>query len=42
MNSNKENDELTQPQVLKLDDDFTLVKRFVDGDESFYERKIIV
>ena len=36
MNSNKENDELTQPQVLKLDDDFTLVKRFVDGDESTF------
>lgn len=36
MNSNNENDELTQPQVLKLDDDFTLVKRFVDGDESTF------
>jgi len=36
MNSNNKNDELTQPQVLKLDDDFTLVKRFVDGDESTF------
>lgn len=36
MNSNNVNSELTQPQVLKLDDDFSLIKRFVDGDESTF------
>ena len=36
MNSNNVNRELTQPQVLKLDDDFSLIKRFVDGDESTF------
>ncbi len=36
MNSNKVNGELTRPQVLKLDDDFSLIKRFVDGDESTF------
>jgi RNA polymerase sigma-70 factor (ECF subfamily) len=36
MNSNKENGDLTQPQILKLDDDFSLIKRFVDGDESTF------
>lgn len=37
MNSNKENSELQQPQILKLDDDFSLVKRFIDGDESTFK-----
>jgi RNA polymerase sigma-70 factor, ECF subfamily len=36
MNSDNENNELIKPQILKLDDDFTLVKRFVDGDESTF------
>jgi RNA polymerase sigma-70 factor, ECF subfamily len=36
MNFNKENIELPQPQILKLDDDFSLVKRFIDGDESTF------
>ena len=36
MNLNKENSELPQPQILKLDDDFSLVKRFIDGDESTF------
>jgi len=36
MNFNKENSELPQPQILKLDDDFSLVKRFIDGDESTF------
>lgn len=36
MDSNNENNELIQPQLLKLDDDFSLVKRFVDGDESTF------
>ena len=36
MNSDNENNELIQPQILKLDDDFTLVKRFVDGDKSTF------
>ncbi len=36
MDFNKENSELPQPQILKLDDDFSLVKRFIDGDESTF------
>ncbi|MGB5894874.1 MAG: sigma factor, partial [Ignavibacteriaceae bacterium] len=36
MNFNKENSELPQSQILKLDDDFSLVKRFIDGDESTF------
>jgi len=36
MDLNKENSELPQPQILKLDDDFSLVKRFIDGDESTF------
>jgi len=36
MNSNKEKEELLQPRILKLDDDFSLVKRFIDGDESTF------
>jgi RNA polymerase sigma-70 factor (ECF subfamily) len=36
LNLNKENSELPQPQILKLDDDFSLVKRFIDGDESTF------
>ena len=36
MNFNKENSELPQSQILKLDDDFSFVKRFIDGDESTF------
>ena len=36
MNSNKNDKDLQQPQILKLDDDFSLVKRFIDGDESTF------
>ena len=34
--NNKNNEDLIQPQILKLDDDFSLVKRFIDGDESTF------
>jgi RNA polymerase sigma-70 factor, ECF subfamily len=34
---NKKNDEdLTLPQILNLDDDFSLIKRFIEGDESTF------
>lgn len=36
MNSNKNDKDLQQPQILELDDDFSLVKRFIDGDESTF------
>ena len=36
MNSKNENEKLNQPQVLKLDDDFSLIKRFIDGDDSTF------
>ena len=36
MSSKEEKEKLAQPQILKLDDDFSLVKRFIDGDESTF------
>jgi len=36
MNSNNNEEDLQQPQILKLDDDFSLIKRFIDGDESAF------
>lgn len=38
MNFNKKNDNenLQQPQILNLDDDFSLIKRFIEGDESTF------
>ena len=36
MNSKNENEKLNQPQILKLDDDFSLIKRFIDGDNSTF------
>jgi RNA polymerase sigma-70 factor (ECF subfamily) len=29
-------EELQNPQILSLDDDFSLIKRFIDGDESIF------
>ncbi|MCH7973919.1 MAG: sigma-70 family RNA polymerase sigma factor [Bacteroidetes bacterium] len=29
------------PQILKLDDDFTLVKRFIDGEESAFNQLVV-
>ena len=31
------NNDLQQPQILKLDDDFSLVKRFIEGDKSTFQ-----
>jgi len=36
MNSEKENNDLHLPQILNLDDDFSIVKQFIDGDESAF------
>jgi len=38
LNNKKEN--LAQPQVLNLDDDFSIIKKFIDGDQSAF--KILV
>ncbi len=38
LNNEKEN--LAQPQILNLDDDFSIIKKFIDGDQSAF--KIIV
>ncbi len=40
MKSNKKKEQLQNPQILSLDDDFSLIKRFIDGDESIF--RIIV
>jgi RNA polymerase sigma-70 factor, ECF subfamily len=36
MDLKNENKDLQQPQILKLDDDFSLVKRFIEGDKSIF------
>jgi RNA polymerase sigma-70 factor, ECF subfamily len=36
MDLKEENKNLQQPKILKLDDDFSLVKRFIDGDKSSF------
>lgn len=38
LNNKKEN--LAQPQILNLDDDFSIIKRFIDGDQAAF--KILV
>ena len=37
MNSKNKNKDLQQPQILELDDDFSLIKRFIDGDDSVFQ-----
>ncbi|MBT8386785.1 MAG: sigma-70 family RNA polymerase sigma factor [Ignavibacteria bacterium] len=37
MNSKNKNKDLPQPQILELDDDFSLIKRFIDGDSSVFQ-----
>ncbi len=41
MDSNKKKEKLNQPQILSLDDDFSLIKRFIDGDESTFNTLVI-
>jgi RNA polymerase sigma-70 factor (ECF subfamily) len=36
MNNKKNDEDLTLPQILNLDDDFSLIKRFIEGDESTF------
>lgn len=37
--TNKEN--LEQPKILKLDDDFSLVKRFIDGEDAAFHELLV-
>jgi len=37
MNSKDKNKDLQQTQILELDDDFSLIKRFIDGDGSVFQ-----
>ena len=37
MNSKNNNKDLQQPQILELSDDFSLIKRFIDGDDSVFQ-----
>jgi len=37
MNSKNNNKDLQQPQILELSDDFSLIKRFIDGDGSVFQ-----
>jgi RNA polymerase sigma-70 factor (ECF subfamily) len=34
---NNKNENLAQPQILNLDDDFSIVKKFIDGDKSAFQ-----
>jgi len=36
MKFNKKKDVLQNPQILSLDDDFSLIKRFIEGDETTF------
>jgi RNA polymerase sigma-70 factor, ECF subfamily len=36
MKFNKKKDDLQNPQILSLDDDFSLIKRFIEGDETTF------
>jgi RNA polymerase sigma-70 factor (ECF subfamily) len=35
-NKNKRKKDLQYPQILQLDDDFSLIQRFIEGDESIF------
>lgn len=35
-NENDKKEKLQQPKILNLDDDFSLIKRFIEGDESTF------
>ena len=37
MNSNETEKDLQQPQILTLEDDFAVIKRFIDGDKSAFQ-----
>jgi RNA polymerase sigma-70 factor, ECF subfamily len=37
MKLTKKNRKVLQPQILRLDDDFSLIKRFIDGDDSAFK-----
>ena len=37
----KKRKSVPDPQILKLDDDFTLVKRFIDGEESAFNQLVV-
>jgi RNA polymerase sigma-70 factor, ECF subfamily len=41
MKFNKKKKELQYPQILNLDDDFSLIKRFIDGDESTFNTLVL-
>jgi RNA polymerase sigma-70 factor (ECF subfamily) len=40
MKINKKKKELLYPQILNLDDDFSLIKRFIEGDESTFNNLV--
>ncbi|HUX61259.1 MAG TPA: sigma-70 family RNA polymerase sigma factor [Ignavibacteriaceae bacterium] len=41
MKNKKKKTELQLPQILNLDDDFSLIKRFIDGDESTFNLLVV-
>lgn len=41
MKNKKKKTELQVPQILNLDDDFSLIKRFIDGDESTFNILVV-
>ncbi len=41
MKNKKKKTELQLPQILNLDDDFSLIKRFIEGDESTFNLLVV-
>lgn len=41
MKSDTEKENLEQPKILKLDDDFSLVKRFIDGEDAAFQELLV-
>ncbi len=37
MNSNDKEKDLQQPQILSIDDDYSVIRRFIDGDKSAFQ-----
>ncbi len=37
MNSNDKEKDLQQPQILSIDDDYSIIRQFIDGDQSAFQ-----
>ena len=37
MNSKEKEQDLQQPQIISIDDDYSVIKQFIDGDKSAFQ-----